>query len=763
MRLSAFGPGRRTGTVCRAVITVAAFAILLFTRPDAPMRAQGQPAAPQGQDAGNQPTFRVEANFVRVDVYPTDAKGAPITDLTADDFELLEDGRPQQVTQFERVALSTTTARDERLDPTSAADGRAQAADPRRRVFVVFLDTWHTTFAGAVRARKPIVDMLERLIGPDDLFAVMTPEMDPRQITFARRTETIEHILTNDTTWGQREALMRLHPEEQQIETCFIEGMPRCATGSPATNTGVASQLIRRRREQEVLDALEGLVRYLGGIREERKALITITSGYHMYEPKPDLVRRDGCEAPPTLGGVGTGPDGRLRTNPQRVQVGPVGQMSSADCFNTALKYAMVNNRQRFMALTQEANRYNVSFYPFDTRGLAGFDRDMGDRNETMVGDQGEWFNRATGTAPGSLMGDRASLNARLDSLRMLAENTDGLAVINTNDLDGGARRIVQDLSSYYLLGYYSSNESLDGKWRTIRVRIKRPGVQVRARKGYRALRPEDMITATAAARGAAAGGAGDAVAAAEGAALSTALGSVSGLRDGQPWRSRAAWFFHAGGGAVSRTGRVWVTADLEASALRDAALAQGGTLAITVVDAAGQPIGQAEAPLAAGARSISTEVAATAVPLAAGDLLVRLRLTPAGGGLPLTDTTRVALATADTPAAGPRLSRASPITRQKFVPTADPRFRRNEKVRVEVPVAPGASAASAELLDQTGTVMAAIPVAAALVPPDDAGIGWATADVALAPLGAGDYVVRVKVAHQDGDQQVLAAVRVIP
>jgi hypothetical protein len=83
--------------------------------------------------------------------------------------------------------------------------------------------------------------------------------------------------------------------------------------------------------------------------------------------------------------------------------------------------------------------------------------------------------------------------------------------------------------------------------------------------------------------------------------------------------------------------------------------------------------------------------------------------------------------------------------------------------VRVEVPVAPGASAASAELLDQTGKVMAAVPVAAALVPPDDAGIGWATADVALAPLGAGDYVLRVKVAHQDGDQQVLAAVRVVP
>ena len=747
----------------RAALLVAAFAVLLLTPSSISMRAQAPAQDASAAQDPTQPTFRVEANFVRVDVYPTDGNGAPITDLTADDFELLEDGKAQQVTQFERVALSTTTAREERRDPVSVSDARAQAADPRRRVFVVFLDTWHTTFAGAVRARKPIVDMLERLIGPDDLFAVMTPEMDPRQITLGRRTETIDHILANNTTWGQREALMRLHPEEQQLEMCFPEGVPRCSTGSAATNTGVASQLIRRRREQEVLDALEGLVRYLGGIREERKALITITSGYHMYEPKRDLVKRDDCEAPPSFGGIGTGPDGRLRNNPQRVQVGPVGAMSSADCFNAAMKYAMVNNRQRFMALTQEANRYNVSFYPFDTRGLSGQDREIGDRNETMVGDQGEWFNRMTGTAPGTMMGDRASLDARIDSMRMLAENTDGLAVINTNDLDGGARRIVQDLSSYYLLGYYSSNEALDGRWRTIRVRIKRPGVQVRARKGYRALRPEDMVTATAAARAEAAGGAGGAAAEAEGAALATALGSVSGLRDGQPWRSRAAWFFHAGGGAVTRTGRVWVTADLEASALRDASMAQGGTLGITVLDASGKAVATAEAPLTAGARTITAEVPASTVPLAPGDLLVRLRLTPAGGGLPLTDTTRVTLAAADTPTSGPRLSRASPVTRQRFVPTADPRFRRNEKVRVEVPVAPGAAGATAELLDQTGKVMAAIPVTAAIVPPDDAGIGWATADVSLAPLGAGDYVVRIKVAHQDGDQQVLAAVRVVP
>ena len=179
----------------------------------APAPADGaQPATP------GQPSFRVEANFVRVDVYPT-AKGEPITDLTADDFEVLEDGKAQKVTQFERVALSTTTAREERRDPVSAADGLQQAADPRRRVFVLFLDTWHTTFAGAVYARKPLIDMLERLIGPEDLFAVMTPDMDPRHITFARRTETLDNALRNETQWGMRDNMVMIHPEEQALES----------------------------------------------------------------------------------------------------------------------------------------------------------------------------------------------------------------------------------------------------------------------------------------------------------------------------------------------------------------------------------------------------------------------------------------------------------------------------------------------------------------------------------------------------------------
>src|SRR4029077_14154391 len=92
---------------------------------------------------------------------------------------------------------------------------------------------------------------------------------------------------------------------------------------------------------------------------------------------------------------------------------------------------------------------------------------------------------------------DASRLRARLDSLRTLAENTDGLAIVNSNNLAGGLKRVVDDLSSYYLLGYYSTGK-LDGKFHPISVRVKRPGVTVRARRGYLAATLSD---ATAMAR----------------------------------------------------------------------------------------------------------------------------------------------------------------------------------------------------------------------------------------------------------------------
>src|SRR5437667_2770060 len=138
-----------------------------------------------------QPTFRTEANYVRVDVFPT-KDGVPIPDLTQGDFDVLENGAPQRIEQFEHVVIRGNIPQDLRAEPNTVAESRAMAASARARVFVVFLDTYHVDVAASHNIRKPLTDALDRLIGQDDLVGVMTPEMAATDVTFARKTTTIE-------------------------------------------------------------------------------------------------------------------------------------------------------------------------------------------------------------------------------------------------------------------------------------------------------------------------------------------------------------------------------------------------------------------------------------------------------------------------------------------------------------------------------------------------------------------------------------------
>lgn len=708
-----------------------------------------QPAQARPADAADEepqrPTFRLEANYVRVDAYPT-VDGAPVADLDASDFEILEDGRPQAIEQFERVDLRMATAREARRDPVSVADGVEQASDPRRRVFVIYLDTHHTTYAGSHAARKPLVNMLEQLIGPDDLFAVITPAMSARDITFARRTEVLDAALYDNWTWGQRDAWTRTDPIEQQLEMCFPDKAGRMqpsGAGGPSLATatqghpGVADELIRRKREEEVIASLESLIGYLGVVREERKAVIMVTQGWELYRPKPELVQHHGDQPVPGPGGLGTGPDGRITTNRAAAGRSNIGLMSPIECATRASQYARLDNFQRFTTMLESANRFNVSFYPLDTRGLAVSDSMMGDRSQ-------------------------GSLTSRLDSLRMIASNTDGLAIINTNDLTAGAQRIVDDLSSYYLLGYYSSNPDLDGKWRKISVRVKQPGVQVRARRGYRALRPEDMLLLDASAGTEAAGGAGDAAAEASAAAVSAAVGALAGARDGLPMYSRAAWVFRDGADDAAARGHLWIAAEVASSAIREPGWKAGATLQATVTTADGAPVAELETPLDLRTRTASLDVPVQDA-AAGGELLVRLRLRGGQGTLPLSDQVRVTVPADDASAVGePRIQRWGPSTGRVYLPAADPRFRRTERVRVEVPMAVPGTAVTAELLDRTGAVLSAIPVASELRGPDAQGLHWAQADVTLAPLSAGDYIVAVSVTHDSGVARVLTGVKVV-
>ena len=402
-----------------------------------------------GAQDPQQPTFRTEANYVRVDVYPS-SNGAPVTDLQKDDFEILEDGAPQTLDAFEHVLVAGNVPQEDRREPASLRESRAMLENPRARVFVIFLDYYHVDVGGSHAMRDTLVNALDRLLGAEDLFAVMTPEMSARDLSFARKTTTTRGMLEKYWTWGERDQLVSRDPEDTQYRACF------------ASAPEIAEEMIERRREKLVLDAIQDVVRSLRGAREERKAVLAISNGWRLFRPDDRLQREVG--GPPRLPPAGIDPrTGRITTDDKNL---PPGSANSALCDRDRMALARIDSPQQLRDITDEANRANATFYPLDPRGLTAFDEPI-----MKLGTSGP----PPPPLPPSV--DRARLTARLESLRTLAADTDGMAIVQTNDLESGFKRILADLSSYYLLGYYSDRR-MDGRFHSIRVRVKRPGVQ---------------------------------------------------------------------------------------------------------------------------------------------------------------------------------------------------------------------------------------------------------------------------------------------
>ena len=582
--------------------------------------ALAQGAVPPGPQQPP-PRFRGGTNLVRVDVYATTRGGVAVQDLTAADFELSEDEAVQKIDSFEHIVVRAGGPQEERSEPASVTAANALAADPRRRVFVLYLDIEHVSLKGSLEIKEPLIDLMTRMMGPDDLVGVMTPTMSPSQITFGRRTKVIEDGLRTNWPWGRRDTIV---PDEREAlyRACF----PRASTDDTDPSR-LAVAMTKRRRERMVLDSLHGLVRHMAAIRDGRTAVITVSEGWLLYgEDRSLMVQRkndDGDYVDPMPGPppIGVGPGGALT---KRINTGGVGPSDRTQCDKERMALAMLDNPWYFREIFGEANRANVSFYPIDPRGLPVFDTPVGP--ERLLSPEA----------------DLALLERRTETLHTLAINTDGLALVNSIDLTKQIRRMADDLTSYYLLGYYSTNGKLDGKFRSIKVRSKRPGVEIRARQGYKAATAEDVARARTAA---------ETVIPEARAAVARALGTIEG-------DARAA-------------GR---------------------------------------------------------------------------------KTTRVA--------GDPVVLHRGPSTGNQMQPADGRVFPRSERLRLELEAAAGTPVWTGVLLDRNGT-RTAIPVAAGERTDAATGQRWLTADITLAPLGPGDYVVELTTVNGSETRKSLVAIRV--
>ena len=668
-----------------------------------------------------QPVFRTEANFVRVDAYPV-KDGKPLQDLKLEDFEIFEDGVAQKIEAFEHVVIRSAGPQETRREPSSQRESLQEASNPRNRVFVIFLDTTHVSVEGSYLIKEPLIQLIDRILGPDDLVGVMTPDMAASQVVLARKTQVIEDSLRTNWPWGRRFSLMN-DDRENAYEECYPPTDSEVKQG--LRRSVLADKLIRRKRERATLESLEDLVRYLHAIREERKAILAVSEGWLLYREDRDLMtlRQDGKwqEPIPSSDPIVVGPRGQPVTkDPRNISER---SLSKNECDTDRLRLASLDDDQYFRDIMDQANRGNSTFYPIDPRGLAAFDTPIGPRGESLPPIQ-----------------DAASLKTRQETLRTLASNTDGIAVMNNNDLNTGLKRIADDLTSYYLLGYYSTNAKLDGKFRSINVRVKQSGVQVRARRGYRAAKPEEV----AAAKKAAEPPAGSAPASAIGAAL----GSLGRIRPDARFRINAVGLQSGSGGTI------WVAGETYAQPGDRSDLSVGSTADIEI--RSGTVSQTATVTLKPGEKTFITTVTLPSVTEKTVD--IRARLKSDGTITPATDAVQTEIGPAATQ---PLAFRRGPSTANRLMPAADFRFTRNERVRLEIPVGADAKPGAGRLLDRNGLALQ-LPVTVGERTDDASGQRWVTADVILAPLAAGDYVVEVATLRGGTESKLLTGIRVV-
>jgi VWFA-related protein len=663
----------------------------------------GQAPQPASQSQPR-PPFRTEANFVRVDVFATH-QGKPLKDLAAQDFELFEDGVPQKVSTFEHVEVRTGAAQELRQEPNTVAEARDALKNPRARVFVLFLDTPHVSMDGGWRAREPLVRLLDRVLGDEDLVGIMTPKMAASDIVFARKTQVLQAGLRSRWPWGERHTLVR-DEIEKTYEVCFQPTDAELKAGRSIAT--LAEELINRKRERATLESLREVVTFLRDEREERKAILTVTEGWLLYRPNPKLTELreltpGTSERIPGPDPIGVGPDGRI------TRAGRNSGVTKSECDGDRVALSAIDDDRYFRDLIDDANRANASFYTIDPRGLPVFDSPIGPQ------------------PPPGPVADYQFLRARHDSMHILANNTDGFAVLNSNDIDKGLRRISDDLTSYYLLGYYSSNTRLDGKFRNISVKVKRPDVAVRARRGYKAATARDVATA----RAAAAAAPPDLTPRAP---FDSALSTLVAIDSNAPVHVHA----------IARRGTptsMWVVGELSKGLAAP-------TSAIVTVSTVGAT-NSAEVSIAAGQKGFIVPV--TLKVDATGPIEVRMRVAGSDGQA-LTDTVRI---DGTAGLSMPLMFRRGPATGNRLEPAGQPQFSRTDRVRFDIPSEGEMVLSGARLLDRNGTAIDYPITISARV--DPGGQRWLSADLTLASLAGGDYLVELSA----GEQKVIAAIRV--
>ena len=657
-----------------------------------------------------QPTFRTTIQSVRVDLYAT-RDGQPITDLRRDEIQLLEDNVPQTIQTFERISF--TTPNGEPADPRTLDNSRQLATDPRSRLFVFFLTTRNTPFGASplIRERFPLAQQINALLGPNDLVAVMTPYMRIKDVTFDRR------VPLNDAAWF---ADMENDPKIALWNACFPPG----TGGSPVP------EMRARYQELMTLEALDSLIAHLGGLRDERKHVFVVTNGFRLYRRNPMLgARQNGGGGLPGIPRPGGPPMGVLPRLGDAV--GTSSDAAPRQCEADLLDLASLDHSNRLDEIAEHARRNNVTLHPISQAGLPTSTRGR------SFGGGGFGGGGARGGGSTSRNSSRFEIEA---ALRGLAEETDGVAIVNTNNIEGNLKKMMTSTSAYYLLSYSPTNGTPDGKFRRISVKVSRSNTRVRARPGYVALTPEEMRPL-------------EPVVPSRPNPVSMAVNALAISRPGELHVRPSPWMRRDSSG--SSTSALWIVAELDPQVRSKGVWAKGGAAEMTLRPAGGGTAITRRVEVSPADPIIEFEFHGD-TPLAPGVYSAQLEFVGREGE-PLGDFVRLTIPGEPATLGEPVLSRRNVAPNQRFTRTADPRFRKTEVVRIEVPTTASESAA-ARLLDSKGGVLPIPPTLTERADPSGA-FRWIAVDVPISPLAPALYALEVR----QGDVSRITAFKVVP
>jgi VWFA-related protein len=377
-----------------------------------------------------QPTFRVAVDLVTTDVIVRDSDtDAFVSDLATGEFEIYEDGVKQEI-----VSLVLTHG------------GRVfnvQAPPPAPIAEGIILP-----------AARPTNDAAGRvfLIFIDDLHLAFN--LTPRTRDLLRRV--LRNLVHDGDLFGIVSTGTSSISEQLTYDRQVLEAAIDRVTGSGlAPNDIVKMQQGRngnpelRYRAHVAFKTAYDLVNNLQSLRNRRKAVIYISTGYDFN------------------------PYAQSRLNYEADLFGGGGDVDPFLQGGNGLQFAESDLIREISELTKAANRANATFYTIDPRGLVG-GPDLGDNLINTA----DWQRHISKTQ---------------DSLRVLADETGGIAIVNRNNFDDALKRIDAETSDYYVLGYYSSNPDPTKRTRQLEVKTLRDGVEVWSRTSY-SLRPSEPV-----------------------------------------------------------------------------------------------------------------------------------------------------------------------------------------------------------------------------------------------------------------------------